>query len=567
MRYLLNNNETTLKDDLLGEDCMNNPTWIVFLPPLLVLIITAITKRLNLAFIISICVAAFIATSGSIDSMIHLIGTRTFSQVTDIDYIYLYIFLLVIGIFIVLLDRTGGARAFAHTFTKHLRSAKAAESASLLVSAVLFIDDYLSNLTVGYVMRPITDRFHIPRVKLAYLVHSISIPLIILMPISSWVAMLTGELSNAGIMTVAEHQKTSLTGMKIVADPFFVFLASIPFIFYSFLALASVFVVIRKRISFGPMHTYEHIAATTDNLFGTKTVPLKPEAKPVDLHRTRASLIDFCIPITILIATFILRILYTGNYYLFGGTNSFINAFKNSDNSFLGIFMAGVACLVSGLCLALQRKKISWQDLPPIIREGISMMLPSVIMLILAKILSTIVRIDLNAGSYLATIMSHILTPSLVPGIFFVVSTITAFLMGTSWGTIALLLPMATPIIIAFAHVSLPTTTALVPLLFPALGAIFSGAICGDQLSPLSQTSLMAATSSGIDPMTHAKTQIPYAIPAIIASICSFILSGILAMHGVHYFTNCLISLSVGLALCCAELFCIDYAVNHFRNK
>ena len=187
---------------------MDNPTWIVLLPPILVLLFTAITKRLNLAFILSIIFAAGIASDGSICSMAKLLATRTIDQITDIDYVYLYIFLLVIGIFIVLLDRTGGARAFAHRFTKHIRSAKAAESSSLAVSAVLFIDDYLSNITVGYVMRPITDKFHIPRAKLAYLVHSVSIPLIILMPISSWVAMLTGQLSKAGIMPITSRAKT-----------------------------------------------------------------------------------------------------------------------------------------------------------------------------------------------------------------------------------------------------------------------------------------------------------------------------------------------------------------------
>ena len=155
---------------------MDNPTWIVLLPPILVLIFTAITKRLNLAFTLSIIVAGLIATNGSIWSMAKLVSNRALDQICDIDYIYLYIFLFVIGIFIVLLDCTGGARAFAHRFTKHIRSAKAAEISSLAVSAVLFIDDYLSNLTVGYVMRPITDKFHIPRAKLAYLVHSVSIP-------------------------------------------------------------------------------------------------------------------------------------------------------------------------------------------------------------------------------------------------------------------------------------------------------------------------------------------------------------------------------------------------------
>lgn len=528
---------------------MNNQSWIVLLPPTLVLLFTAITKRLNLAFILSIIIAGLIATHGSIISTTHLIWTRSQNQFVDIDYIYLYIFLLSIGVFIVLLDKTGGARAFAHRFTRHIRTAKAAESASLIVSAVLFIDDYLSNLTVGYVMRPITDKFHIPRAKLAYLVHSISIPLIILMPISSWVAMLIGEISKAGIMPTTTSQASSFSNIKIIADPFFIFLATIPFIFYSYFALASVLIVIYKRISFGPMHTAELIASNTGNLFGNEKVNNKnPEHQTQD-NKIHPSLIDFCIPLCILIITFIVKILYSGNYYLLGGNNSFIEAFKNNDQSFLAICLAGLAALASGLLLALPRKKITTQELPTLITEGIDMMLPSVIMLILASILGSIVRYDLQTGSYLANILGSAIPASLIPVMFFVVAAITAFFMGTSWGTIILLLPMATPIITSFSSATLPTSPELVPLLFPVFGAIFSGATCGDQLSPISQTSLMASTSSGIHPMTHAKTQVPYAIPAIIAAICAFTISGYCATHGISLASNCVLSLLAGLAL------------------
>lgn len=544
---------------------MDNPTWIVLLPPILVLLFTAITKRLNLAFILSIICAGLIANQGSIWPTVKLINLRTSDQLCDIDYIYLYIFLFVIGIFIVLLDSTGGARAFAHRFTKHIRSAKAAENSSLAVSAVLFIDDYLSNLTVGYVMRPITDKFRIPRAKLAYLVHSVSIPLIILMPISSWVAMLTGQLSKAGIMPAG---KDHVAAIKIVEDPFFAFLASIPFIFYSFIALASVFIIIHRRISFGPMHTQERIASTTGNLFGNEKEHFVKASEATILDNTdHPSLIDFCMPLLVLISTFVLTILYTGNYYLLGGTESFIGAFKNNDQSFLAICLAGLAALATALLLALPRKKVSIKELPGIAKEGISMMLPSVIMLILASILGCIVRVDLQSGAYLATILGSTIPALFVPCMFFIVATITAFLMGTSWGTIALLLPMATPIITTFAHVSLPTTPELVPLLFPVLGAIFSGAICGDQLSPISQTSLMASTSSGIDPMTHAKTQIPYAIPGIIAALCAFIISGYCASNGVSLPQNCLISLGTGLALNFILLITTNSIAQQVRSK
>lgn len=538
-------------------------SWVVIVPPVLVLFITTLTKRLNLAFIISIIFAAWAASNYTLPAAAKLIATRTIDQITDIDYIYLYTFLLVIGMFIVLLDRTGGARAFAHTFTKHIRSARAAESSTLAVSAVLFVDDYLSNITSGYVMRPITDKFHVPRAKLAYIVHSISIPLIILMPISSWVAMLTGQLAKAGIKPIA-----NAAGVKIIADPFFVFLATIPFIFYSFFALASVFMVIRKRISYGPMHIHEQIANANGNLFGLETTHiLNPEDPLNTIQSSRPSLIDFCIPLVVLISTFILTILYSGNYYLLGGNQTFINAFKNTDQSFLAICLAGLAAFGTGLVLALTRHKITHHDLPHIFKEGIDMMLASVIMLILASILGNIVRIDLHTGAYLASMLGKAIPASFIPGMFFIVAFITAFLMGTSWGTIALLMPMAMPIITAFIAAPLPVVPALAPLLYPVLGAIFSGATCGDQLSPISQTTLMASTSSGIDPITHTKTQVPYAIPAIIGAIVAFMISGWCATHGVSLLANCSLSLCIGLSISLSILIGYNKIAHVIRKK
>jgi Na+/H+ antiporter NhaC len=550
---------------------MANPTWIVLLPPVLVILTTILTKRLNIAFIISILTAAFIATEGALWPALNLTASRSIHQIKDIDYLYLYIFLLLIGIFITLLEKTGGALAFAHTFTKHIRSKKAAETSSLLVSAILFVDDYLSNLTVGYVMSPITDAFRIPRAKLAYLVHSISIPLIMIMPISSWVAMLTGQLSNAGIMTLHEAQQMYTPDLKIIADPYIVFLNTIPFIFYSFLALISVILIVRYRISFGPMHTLERIASTTGNLFGKKSTQLQADPAATSPARDRISqkpsLIDFCIPLCILIITFITTLLYTGGYHIFGGSNSFINAFKNTDKSFLAICIAGCMCLVSALLLALPRHKITLQDLPKIIMAGIHMMFPAIIMLILATILSTIVYQDLHTGTYLAHVLGNALPPSLVPFIFFIVASATAFLMGTSWGTIALLLPMAVPMMIAFANTCLPTTPSLIPLLLPGLGAIFSGAACGDQISPISQTTLMVATSTGIDPLTHARTQIPYNFPAFIAATCAFLISGLCVTHNISHAHTLVCSLISGIVINVALLAAINIMAQVNRAK
>ena len=215
--------------------------WLVLLPPFLVLSTVLITQNLNRAFIIGILSAVFISTNYSVNASLILLTNRIIDQLCAVDYLYMYAFLIFIGTLIILLSYTGGARAFADVITKHLQSAKSVETASLVISAFLFIDDYLSNLTVGYVIRPLTDRLHVPRAKLAYLIHTMSSPLVILIPVSSWVAMITGQLNLAGISTDSPH-------IRIIADPFFIYLATIPFIFYSLFTIISAFLIVRTKM-------------------------------------------------------------------------------------------------------------------------------------------------------------------------------------------------------------------------------------------------------------------------------------------------------------------------------
>lgn len=538
---------------------MDSPSWIVLLPPLLVLTITFLTKRLNLSFIISICVSTLIATHYNVFLALDMVKNYTIAQITSLKDIYIYIFLFSIGIIIVLLERSGGAYAFAKKFTRHIHSARAAETASFFVSLGLFIDDFLSNLTVGYVMRPITDRFSIPRAKLAYLVHAISTPLIILMPISSWIATLTSKISLAGIRPVIEHTSQDI---KIIGDPFFIFLKTIPYIFYSIVGLISILFIIRTRISFGPMAYHESVAHSSGNLFGNSQ---EQANQPVDGFAQdqchRYSLIDFIVPIVTLIIVFVGTILYTGNAAIFGGTETIISAFKNNDQTEFAICLAGITSLLVGIILAITRHKIEFQKIPSMTQEGIMSMFAPVSMLFFSSIFIEIIKHELHTGDYLATILGSTLPAALVPAMFFVVATVTALLIGTSWGTIAILLPMATTIMLAFTTVSLPTMPEMVPLLFPIIGAIFSGAVCGDQLSPISQTTLMAATSSGIDPMTHTKTQFPYAIPVMLGALCSFIVSGYCATNAISANINiiasggCGITVSIMLLALCNKLF------------
>ena len=522
-------------------------SWLVLLPLFIVLPCAFITGNLNMSLVIGIVAASLIATDFSLTQTPGLMLERFKDLLTDPDTIYMYSFLALIGIIVVFLSQTGGAGAFVRIFTKKLRSKKMAESASFFLSSTLFIDDYLINLTVVYVMRPLTDKFKIPRTKLAFLVHSMSGPLVILAPISSWVAMITSQLDQAGVSPQAGAQ------VKILADPFYIYLRTIPFIFYSFLLIASVWFIIRQRTSYGPMHTHERIAAEKDNLFGGKK-PLKNELEN-DGSQT-GSLTDLLIPLGTLLGCVLIGIPWAGGYYLFGGEHSLLDAFKHNTQTSLVLFVSAVTALIVGILFAIARKKITMQALPSVLVRGTLLMSGAIIMVALASTLGGILRQDLQAGQYLAGILLNSISITLLPLMFFIVATITATVTGSSWGTIALLTPIAIPMLTSFAQVTLPAAPEAISILFPVLGAIFSGAVCGDHISPISETTIMASTSSGCYPLDHAHTQFPYAAPALVCSAATFLLSGCLATYSIGF--NIAVSLSFGIASCLTTIYLLN---------
>jgi tetracycline resistance efflux pump len=530
------------------------PSWFVLLPPLAVLIAALTTKRLNLSLIIGLICAGLVASNFAPWETLTLIAQRIFSQLTDPDNIYLYSFLILLGILISLLEYIGAATAFAHRLTTRLRSARSSQFASMSLSCALFIDDYLSCLTTGYVMRPIMDRFNVPRVKLAYLIHSLSGPLVILAPISSWIALITSQLESAGISP--DPNGTS----RIFADPFYVYLRSIPYIFYSIILIISVWFIVKRNISFGPMGQQEEIAHKTGNLFGGKN-PLVTASIKLDTHG--GSMWDLVIPLAILIITFIGGILWAGGYSLFGGTNSFLQALQKNNQTALALFIASIMTLLTAVIIGFARKRLSTNAIKPIIINGFSMMKSSVVMVFLASTLGVMLKIDLQTGTYLAQVLLSTISVSLLPVLFYIISIITALITGSAWGTIALLIPIAVQLIISLLdaqllstlfEISLPAMIANAnkEILFPVLGAIFSGAVCGNHISPIAETMIMSSNSAGCYPIDHAITQFWYALPVIFSAGISYLLVGI----SMHYFgtANLFICLGIGIVICLTSL-------------
>src|SRR5579863_5580125 len=521
-----------------------NLTWISLLPPLIVIVTMIATKRLNISLGIGIISAAIIVTNGQLAPTGALLWERTLAHFTDISNIYLYLALIAISSLITLLTTTGSAAACGRIIGKKVNTQKGAETSSILLSLLLSIDDYLSILTVGFVMQPLTDRLAITRAKLAYLTHSLSGPLAIIMPISTWAATILAQLDNAGINT----ESTS----KIVADPFYVYLSTIPFIFYSFLTAFSVAFIVHKRISYGSIDT---------------NINNYPAEKPTislsfPQNNINHSLFELLMPILLLVGTVIIGILYAGSYHLFGGSNSFFEAFKQNNQTFLILFIAGTIAFTASTLLSLYKKMITVQRLPHIILEGFILMKDPIIMVILASILGSLLRLDLHTGSYVAYLLLGTTPLYLIPAMLFITSLIITMATGSAWGTFSLLIPITTQMLISLFQLESPVPLAALPLFFPTLGALLSGASCGDHLSPFSETTTMTAASTGIKALTHARTQLPYALPVAIGTLIAFFVSGLLYQKTLYI--NFIASAGIGLIMC---LLLITIGNQLFKNK
>lgn len=540
-------------------------SYYSLIPPIIVLVLGYMTHNIWLSLLVGIISASAIATHLSPIDTITMTALKIWDNL-EFDKIFvpsrfweswnafICIFLFVLGIIVTLLRHSGGAFAYGRMIKRYLRNKKSAETSSLMLSILLFMDDYFSSLTVGSVMRPITDLYKIPRAKLAFLVDSMAAPLAILCPFSSWVAAIIGFLRDNGVSSAAN--KDTL----ILASPLTTYLHMIPFVFYSFIIVASSFFIVRKRISFGLMGKHELIAETTGNLYGGRIDVKPPSYDPHDKNKDTASVFDFLIPIAILLLSVIGGLLYSGDWIVFCGTRSCIDAFQNSTAP-IALFTGGIVALILCTLFYLVRRKITFSEILPLYKEGILLMLPAIVILILAWTLGDLLRHNLMTGQYLASIMIGSINKAMFPLIFFVISWLIAFSLGTSWGTAAIMFPIAIPLIISFLGLETPATIDQIPILFPVLGAVLSGAVAGDHISPISDTTVMSATSSGSHHMDHVRTQFTYAIPLSCSTALAFLVAGLLNSY------NLWIVYGASIAIGILSSFILLSILNRFSKK
>lgn len=513
---------------------------LVLAPPIIVLATAVITRKLSFSLILGLITGAFIASQGKLSTSTGLLFERISEQFLDHESLFIYLFLLCVGILISVLDRTGGATAFAQILSNKITHKRQIKNTSIAISAMLSLDDYLSSLTVGHIMKPLADSFHVARAKLAYMVHTFAGPLVILIPISTWGAFITAQIEQTGISTGNQAH------VKIAMDPFFVFLQSIPFIYYSIFTMLAAIYIINSSISYGPMYYSEQRSLKA---------PDKKICNSAITGPANAYLSDLLIPLCTLLGSVICGLLYMGNCYLFGGTESIACSLQHNQNAFQVLGIAGLITLGVALSLAFHRKQILLRHVPGLIAEGCTLMGPIILLVILSSALGSVLRIDLQTGRYLAQNVLPTMQVAYLPLIFFIVGSICSSLIGIGWGAIALLLPIGVPM--AFSMINtMHSNLAPLTLIIPTIGAILAGSVFGDHTSPIAAACEIAASTSGCSTAEHVRTQFPYTIAPFIGSCVAYLITGMMLGSPIYVIMGA--SLGAGSFCTLIIIFCMN---------
>jgi tetracycline resistance efflux pump len=528
------------------------PTFLSVIPPLFVLVFGITTRRVATALVLGLGLAALCATGGAPLESLTLLFSRLW-QTMDLESLMhwdtiaqsqtalIAIFLVNLGILISLLSATGCAQAYADAVSRSLKSARDVEQASLLLSMVLVIDDYFSTLTTGTVMRPLANRFRVAPVKMAFLIDSMAAPIAIIVPLSSWLAVIIGQLNRAGI---SEHVGD---GTTIIADPFVTYLSFIPYIFYSSILMASAWFIVRWRIAFGPMKKHEAAYITQERV----TPVRKPRREKGSAVPT---LFDFITPIVLFMITVVVCLLLSGGYTFSGGFRAVVAAIANSESA-LALAIGSIVSLTLSVLFLWSRGLLQVKQYASALIEGSTMMAPAMQILLLCWTFGAMLTSDLGTGVYLAQIFSHAIPLWALPVVFFAASSAISFSLGSSWGTLGIVVPIAVPMVLTMSNLICPVAASEVIYLLPVLGAIISGAVLGDHISPLSDTTIMSSTSSGSVHIEHVYTQFFYIAPVFVATAASFVLVGLFPFAPWWMFAG------IGTAISCSLLLLLN--TNH----
>ena len=493
-------------------------TFWALVPPVVAIGLALITKEVYSSLFIGVLMGGILYSGFSFEGTItHIFEDGMINVLSDSYNVGILIFLVILGTMVCLMNRAGGSAAFGQFAADHIKGRVGAELATILLGCLIFIDDYFNCLTVGSVMRPVTDKFKVSRAKLAYLIDATAAPICIIAPISSWAAAVTGFVEGE--------------------DGFSIFVRAIPYNFYAILTIVMMIGMVLLRTEFGSMKFHEKNALKGD-LYTTPGRPYDTEKQPE--VSVRGTVLDLLIPIISLIICCMVGMLYTGGFF---SGEDFVTAFSQSDAS-LGLTMGSFFGLLITIGLYQVRRVLKFSECMACIPEGFKSMVPAIMILSFAWTLKAMTD-SLGADVYVATVVASSARSLLnfLPAIIFVVGCFLAFATGTSWGTFGILIP----IVVAVFENSNPD------LMIISISACMAGAVCGDHCSPISDTTIMASAGAQCEHVNHVTTQLPYAVTAAAVSFVSYIIAG--------FVQSAWIALPIAIALMVATMFVIR-AVN-----
>lgn len=485
------------------------------LPPLVAIVLALITKEVYSSLFVGIVVGALIYSGFKFEGTVTQIFEGGIIKVLSDSYnVGILIFLVILGSVVCMMNKAGGSAAFGRWASKKIHTRVGAELAAIILGILIFIDDYFNCLTVGSVMRPVTDRHHVSRAKFAYLIDATAAPVCIIAPISSWAAAVSGFVKGQ--------------------DGLAIFVRTIPYNFYAILTIVMMVGMVLMKTEFGAMRTHE-INALNGDLYTTSARPYE-NATDDETPNPRGKVIDLVIPIVVLVICCVISMIYTGGF--FSGTD-FVTAFSQSDAS-TGLAMGSAFGLVFAIIFYMIRRVVNFRDCMGCIPEGFKAMVPAIMILTFAWTLKAMTD-SLGAAVFVEEAMRSVAggIEVILPAIIFLVGCGLAFATGTSWGTFGILIP----IVVAVFEKSSPE------MMIISMSACMAGAVCGDHCSPISDTTIMASAGAQCDHVTHVSTQLPYAILAAAVSFVTYIVAG--------FVKTAWIALPVGIVLMLIVLFVI----------
>ncbi len=483
-------------------------TFWALVPPVIAIGLALITKEVYSSLFIGVVAGAILAANFKPMAVVdNTIGAGLIDAVSGTAGIF--IFLVILGIIVALVNKAGGSAAFGRWAVKNIKSRTGAMIATFILGVLIFIDDYFNCLTVGSVMRPVTDAHKISRSKLSYLIDATAAPVCMIAPISSWAA------------AVASYAKEG-EGLKL-------FIQAIPYNFYSLLTFVFIIGITLMKFDFGPMKLHEYNAQVNGDLFTSGKEDFKEESQP----NAKGKVIDLVLPVLVLIVICVFALVYNGG--ILDGAN-FIDAFSNTDAT-VGLPWGGIVALVVIVAYLIIRRIVTFKEAMECVPQGFIAMVPAITILTLATALKNMTGL-LGAKEFVGALMEQAAEglDKFLPAIIFVVACLLAFATGTSWGTFGILIPIVTAIF--------PDNPTLMII---GISACLAGAVCGDHCSPISDTTIMSSAGGQCNHLNHVSTQLPYAISVAAISFVMYIFTG--------FVQNAWIALPVGAALTIAFLF------------